>query len=212
MDNIVDTGSGPVIKGAFDISITNNAGSVDGIIGNGIQLDGSSQYLNAGEHRDRCFGNLEICDKGLTIAFWLKQKSSENEYQYIISSGGQTPTAKTGLFVRYRDNKLWVKFKTSTLAWSLTQIAYSSDDGWHHVAITWSADTGLKGFVDGCLKDESKTPTSASYTSDDNRMFLIGKPNSNSDSQYFGKFDFDEFVIIHSIQSNRFIWQLYGMP
>ena len=58
-----------------------------------IELDGIDDYVDLGDNKDNCLGNLIHCPDGLTLSMWLKPTKLQN--------GRQWYQRVTNLFVRY---------------------------------------------------------------------------------------------------------------
>ena len=106
--------------------------NVAGVVGPSLRLDQSviddpaGNYINYGEHRDKCFGSLIQCPDGFTMAFWFKLGSYSGSAHYYISSGGQTKHSH-GITVGAKPGKLFVGFRTPQMIWNGAEYAMSTD-------------------------------------------------------------------------------------
>lgn len=79
----------------YVLTLHNGARLVPGRVGNGALLQGSAQFLELGDQRSSCLGNLEICMNGLTIGFFLNPVQLIDD-SYLISSGSYAVFFRNG--------------------------------------------------------------------------------------------------------------------
>ena len=71
----MDTLQGDTIVGdMLNGTVVGNPPLVDGVNGKAISLTQYPQAITLGSMRDECAGNLEICEDGFTLAFWIKME------------------------------------------------------------------------------------------------------------------------------------------
>ena len=123
----------------FRVTLERGARLVPGKIGKAVSLQGRGQYVDLGEHMDKCLANLDRCYNGLTISLWLNaRRLSDNTY--FLSS----PTYS----LYYKDKKLKSKFRASGKEWNVgTQIFNKGE--WHKVMLSWELERGLSLYIDG---------------------------------------------------------------
>ncbi|KAL4216896.1 neuroligin protein binding [Mactra antiquata] len=135
---------------AFDYIVREQGAELStGKVGQGISLDGTGQFVDLGEHMDKCFANIDVCNHGLTVSFWLKPRSSRTD-QYFFS----TPTYS----IYSEDGLLKAKFVTSGKVWNVTSGGIRLDK-WNNVMVSWDPEVGVKLFVDDRLLNNSQEPT-----------------------------------------------------
>ena len=86
---------GVIVYRDITIRLRHGAEVVRAKIGNGISLNGEDQYMTLGDHGNSCFGNLEMCTNGMTLAFYL-QLERMIESGYIVSAGPYSIYTKDG--------------------------------------------------------------------------------------------------------------------
>ena len=127
---------------------------VEGRIGRGLQLDGSTNVTLAGE-ADFDFGRTDP----FSIAFWLRQDAPVNGSTMIMSkaeSFGHTGSyvwvwggAPNRVLLSIHDNSTFINVHTP-------QHMNMSDGAWHHIAFTYDgsgAKEGLNAYIDGEHRD-----------------------------------------------------------
>jgi len=87
--------NGAIIYPDMTVRLYHGADVVRGKVGNGVSVDGDRQYMSLGDHGNDCFGNLEMCNNGLTMAFYLRLQRLV-ESGYIISAGPYSIYSKDG--------------------------------------------------------------------------------------------------------------------
>ncbi len=122
--------------------------------GSAHYLNGVDQWVDLGNHRYKCLGNLEQCPNGFTIALWLKMgtKSATGTILFYMSSGGHT-YASHGIAMYRKSNFLGASFRTKIKRWSCSKLMTISDGVWYHLTLTWKEDNGVKFFLNGCPKE-----------------------------------------------------------
>ena len=60
---------------------------VEAVVKQGLQLDGSGDYVDFGNQMSACLGNLDFCQNGVLYSFWLKPENLQ-EGSTFLSTGG----------------------------------------------------------------------------------------------------------------------------
>ncbi|CAH1786996.1 unnamed protein product, partial [Owenia fusiformis] len=170
--------------------VYNNASLIEGKIGQGINLDGRNQWIDLGQHRDECFGNLEMCPHGYTLSMWLKVGPKNAPEMYYFSSGGQTRSSY-GITLHWLKGKLDVRFSTRTKIWTVKYDGQMKGQ-WHHVVLTWNRDNELHLWVDGDEVAEDAEPTARNVQTTKWNDITMGRPN-NAQTKY-GQAVIDELI------------------
>ena len=69
MDKTADT---TLIGDKLNGVLYGNPSLTSGTRGSSLQLTPPQQYVDLGEHRDRCIHLLELCSQGWSMAMWMK--------------------------------------------------------------------------------------------------------------------------------------------
>ncbi|XP_035829885.1 uncharacterized protein LOC106014199 isoform X2 [Aplysia californica] len=135
--------------GTIGVSTNPDSGKVV-VVGNG------QGGFDLGPVATPCMLDFEKCQFGLSLSFTIKfTKLVQNGYLFT-SCGVEQDGA--GLSIYYRHDKLFFTVTTRTLQWR----GYLRDvgtDAYHSYEVSWSAQTGLKVFVDNTLsliKDKAR--------------------------------------------------------
>ena len=68
----MDKTANNVVSGSGDGTLPNGATWEPGKRGDALCLDGVDQYINYGNQRDKCLGNIMLCPDGFTIMLYFK--------------------------------------------------------------------------------------------------------------------------------------------
>ncbi|HVQ44593.1 MAG TPA: LamG domain-containing protein [Candidatus Saccharimonadia bacterium] len=156
----LDTGTGTV---AYDVGTTADDGTLvaapswtTGIVGQGVTLNGSSQYVST--------ATSVANPTTFTLEVWFKSTSS-NGGELMGLGSAQTGSSATVDRVLYLDNAGHIVFGTKPSAFKTVATASTYTDGsWHHVAATLGA-TGLLLYVDGLRQGtDASTTTVANFS------------------------------------------------
>ena len=208
-------------------SITNNlVGAVPGIVygdpsivsdaksGGALYLNGVNQWVDLGNQRQKCLGNLEWCPNGFTIALWLKMgtKSAAGTTLFYISSGGHT-SASHGITMYKKNDILGASFRTKSRRWTCMNLMSVSNEVWYHVTLTWRADIGVKFFLNGCPRNMLQPCPSVSQivTSTPYNNFILGSRNSGTiPNTYMGECYLDKMMVYEDVLDLHVIWSLFA--
>ena len=119
---------------------TSLRGSVDGDIHGDVQLvsgkrrkvlytNGVDQWVDLGNQRSNCMGDLTKCDNGFVMAMWLQMHPYDLSNRYYITSGGHTRQSM-GVALLMQGKQLKVSFRTPSWRWSLTYPTQPIPDTW----------------------------------------------------------------------------------
>ena len=63
--------------------------SNESIINSAMMFDRTLlQWIDMGDHKNRCLGNLNLCDEGFTLSVWVKITASHDQRCGIFENGG----------------------------------------------------------------------------------------------------------------------------
>ena len=127
---------------------------VGGRRGKALYTNGLYQWVDLGDHRSNCMGNLDNCNNGLVMAMWLRihrygDPGTDND-EYYITNGGHTERSM-GVALLMRGKNIIVYFCTASKVWELNYDIEVTLDTWYHLALTWSRTNGGKIFINGML-------------------------------------------------------------
>ena len=153
---------------------------------------------------DTCLKEIETCSSGMTLAFWAK-----------VSQNQPYPTPR---FISSRSFSIFTSIKATGFMTRFPvqegasqRVKYSSNmelqfDQWHLVAITYSAQSGLEVYLNGCLVEiTASAPNSVTVVTSN----MIVGCNSQYSSCINGNFDDVRFWT--SKKDKYFIWNLWSM-
>ena len=145
----METATGNVIfHPRYRITLERGAQLVPGRVGNAVSLSGRGQYVDFGRHADKCLGNLDLCNHGITLTMQLKPKDLK-EKSYFLTS----PTYS----LYYEDSLLKSKFMSGGKEWNVSS-KYFRENDWNSVMLTWEPSDGLQLLINDTLVDSDVTP------------------------------------------------------
>jgi predicted ribosomally synthesized peptide with SipW-like signal peptide len=163
-----------------------NAGDVSyasGRVGQAASFDGDGDYVSVADD-----AGLDLTSR-FSLSAWVKTPQPQPSYTRLISrerSGqgnrqynlGVTPGGSRPRTVVDTEDTNGVEVSGTTEV---------TDGSWHHIAVTFAADDGLRLYVDGTLEDQ--TPVSAPVVSRPSDLVLSGVAHSPTQLQFSGLAD-----------------------
>ena len=122
----------------FRVTLEQGAELVPGKIGNAVLLRGRGQYVDFGEHMDKCLANIDQCKTGITISMWVNARKLRDN-SYFLSS----PTYS----LYYKDRQLKSKFISSGKSWNVATPNFNKNE-WHKIMLSWEPEAGLSMYID----------------------------------------------------------------
>ena len=193
-ETVIDT------QGSNDGTLLNEEIRVEGVIGDGLQLNGKG-YISLGN----AFG-ANVQDQ-LTLSAWIQPQSTSSIYQGIIMHGGPNVDSYA-LYIHPEYQSISFKTSGTTSAWTtIGNIADLWDGNWHHVAVTY--DGNQKTIY---LDNEVLITVNASGSIDSgegyNLLIGAGRDEENPTLLYEGLID--EVRIYNSALTSSEISELYN--
>lgn len=163
-DNVID-------HPKYRVTLERGAQLVPGKVGNGVLLRGNGEYVDLGEHMDKCFANINVCKHGLTVSLWLQPKSLRTN-QYFLSG----PT-----YSLYLENgKLTAKFISNDKVWTVASQNIHLNE-YNNIMLSWEPVNGLQLYIDDLLMDRNREPTDiAQGDQSQTGSLYIGKSSDKS--------------------------------
>ena len=193
-------------------NLTGDVALVPGKLNKALYTNGMDQWVNIGDHRDRCLGNLEKCSNGFVMALWLKAHTQVmNGSEYYVNSGGHT-VRSIGMTLLQQDGKLVSSFRTTSMRWRVDVPGFVSKL-WYHVVLVWSRERGERIYLNGCMCggmdtgveiDNNKHPW---YTD-----FIFGNANTDLTERYSvvaGEMTLDEVRVWDVYMEEKGVWELF---
>ncbi|MBI5361379.1 MAG: DUF2341 domain-containing protein, partial [Planctomycetes bacterium] len=163
----------------------------DIIKGQGINLNGSSQYVTAGVL------GISNENNSFTLSAWVKP-NSVTAYQVIIGNGdgGAASSGKFNTFIRIENNgtvlfnmgkaQVWAAYQFSTVGTTLNAGA------WYNIAATYDGSktlAGMKLYINGVLQNNSSGNFGTLSTSYDDWSIGVGRGGAGVSSYFNGIID-----------------------
>ena len=121
------------LQGSIEGVVTGSVSLVVGKRGKALYTDGVDQWVNFGNQKHTCLGNLTVCHKGFVMALWLKAHGTD---EYYVSSGGYAVQSVV-ICVLMKSSKLVAIVRNETIAWYAEMMTLFDRNVWSHVALTW---------------------------------------------------------------------------
>ena len=183
---------------------------VPGKLNKALYTNGIDQWVNIGNQRDKCLGNLNRCTKGFVMALWLKGYVATGN-EYYVNSGGHT-SLSMGMTLLEQNGYLVAEFRTESVRWRVDVSGFESHV-WYHVVLVWTEEGGEQVYLNGCLcgrMDAGISHTSngqSSYTD-----FVLGNANTalTGGTTFAGEMNLDEVRVWDADLDEEGGWKLYS--
>lgn len=180
--------------GTGDISIRK------GVTNHGVTTKYKQSSIITDKLNEVCFSNPSHCQKGLTVAFWVKLGMSLENRQFLLGTS-MGEKSKIGIWItRVQINKniyLTIKIGTRKRLWALKPLVLP--DKWLHVAVTWNITNGLLVYINGKLNSRSNYYRNNFHQNVVvKRTLTIGKLSNNvslDKSKLLGEISFDDIAL-----------------
>ena len=166
---------------------------------NSAQYD--SKTIELGDHRQDCLGNMALCPGGFTFSLWFKaadigvQWSHPFHSTYMLFFVRRLPNGMKPYFTLRNETHHHLVGKTNILSF----------DNWHHVAITYSKNSGYNTYFDGCIAPDVNPKVEDIVLV--HRKFEMGCDNGNKCM----KIHYDDLRFWTERKSPQFIRWLWNM-
>ncbi|CAH1790209.1 unnamed protein product [Owenia fusiformis] len=134
----------------------------------GIKFDGRNDYIDMGDVKDTCLGDLEQCVYGLTIAAWVQFPDLVDK-MYIMDSGSK------GFKIYYDNGNLYAEATSGIKSWRTSWDGIESNK-WYYLEVSWENNFGLSIRVDFEEVASSGDFNIVDISSSDSNMY-IGRAN-----------------------------------
>lgn len=164
---------------------------VRGWINEAIELDGLSQFINAGPNCS-CRGNLQRCYNGYTLRSRIKPNQLQDG-MYLFSSAMYD--------IYYRGGKIWAEFRSPTQRWKVSSSAFSLTD-WSLLEWSWHPNKGLHMYVNG--KEVAVDTAGDAYRGSYNyqKNLYVGRANTDMRVERYGRFTVDDVQLWEAYRDN----------
>ena len=112
---------------------------VKGIANSAVNLTGHAQYLNLGDHSNKCLGNLLHCTNGLTVSMWARFRAFTPKAHYLS-------TGVNGVNMFFREGQMKVTAEIPTQQWEVSLPPLTIDE-WNLLEISWDPAKGLSVYI-----------------------------------------------------------------
>ena len=169
MEGIKDGGK-QINFGSFPVMLEGNPLLVSGKIGNALHLTGNRQYVDFGKRGDSCLTNLDACNFGISIFFWVKI-NEYNTNMYLLSTGDG------GIKVYYNLGYIYITVDHGRKSWRMS-VPQVTKRTWHFFELSWHADFGLSFYIDNELQKLVSHRSIPEVRPTGSEHFYIGAPNT----------------------------------
>ena len=153
--------------------------------------------------RFRCFGDLEDCIEGYTLAMWVRTGQRIAHTMYYFSSGGQT-YASHGVVWYRRNDKLNCWFRLFNELWKVS--AAMDALTWYHFTTTWLHGLGARMYRDGVLVDIQPNAIYIHHHDQGFNDVTLGKANRGDT---YGEVFLDDMIVYEHIINTELVKYVY---
>ena len=196
-----------ILQGSEPGIITGRAGLVNGRHGKALYTNGNDQWVNFGNQRNTCFGNLNACYHGFVMAMWLKVYRHKGSDEYYLCSGGHT-VSSMGIAVLMQNSKLLVSARTDSRSWVPQHVDFEILT-WYHVTLTWTVSNGLQLYLNALLVAGETTGAYVENNQGNWPDFILGTLNTDNRKLFAGEMSMDELRIWDAVMESSEIMDIY---
>ena len=182
----------------------------EGKVNNALYTNGIDQWVNIGNHRDKCLGNPSLCSKGFVMVLWLKAHVhvTDNNNEYYINCGGHTSKC-VGMSLHQKSIGLCASLRTESKLWFAVVPDFESQL-WHHIALAWTEGGGLRVYLDGCLRQMERSENNVNNRDPSFTDFVFGNANTAlNGGSIAGEMTLDEVRVWDADMNEEDIWNIY---
>ena len=136
-----------------------------GQLGQALYADGSSagQFVEYDTYSGQCLYEPDLCESGITVAFWLKYLSvpAPGNIGYVIDSGS-SDTNNVGISFGVTDTQMFIKInlRDSSYRYWAPIVPINT---WQFITFVFSLNAGLSLYINGCDAVASRITTADDY-------------------------------------------------
>ena len=208
MECIIDD----VLVGPINGSLYGSPELVDGKIGQALHTDGISQYVNFGNQRHICPGNLDLCSEGLTLMLWLKIADAPHShtFEFYISNGGHHGDSH-GIALSRQGGLLRAHFRMLNGSFWKLETSRPDFDLWYHIAVAWRSDIGCQMYYDGTLQGELLLSETGTANTNNNDLIIGMANNIIQPNPTYGRAWYDDLRFYYEYKHSTFIQSVMAL-
>ena len=199
------------LVGIYLGNIVGDVSLVSGRANKALYTNGIDQWVNIGNHRDKCLGNLRLCSKGFVMALWLKahqDDSAGGNTEFYIDSGGHTEWS-IGMTLLQQSGDLAALFRNESMYWRADVTGFESQV-WYHVVLAWTGERGMQVYLDGCLHQADEGSNLANNQNPSYNDFVFGNANTAlNGGSVAGEMTLDEVRVWDADMDGEDVWEIY---
>ena len=198
------------LVGTYPGNIYGDVSLVQGKVNKALYTNGIDQWVNIGNHRDKCLGNLTMCSIGFAMVLWLKahQDVSAGGDEYYIKSGGHTYWS-IGMSLMQHNGDLVASFRNESIHWR-AQVTGFESRVWYHVVLAWAGESRVQVYLDGCLSQTDVGTDLANNHDPIYNDFVFGNANTALGiGSLAGEMTLDEVRVWDANMNDEDVWKIY---
>ena len=201
MDAMVDG----MILGSINGRVVGGIQLIDGKKGKALYTNGVDQWVDLGNQKDNCMGDMEKCSNGFVIALWLKMYRNGTDAdggEFYLTTGGDSGMGfvQIGMILHVHI----VSFPGDY--WPAHCPTALSLQTWYHVVVTWNSSNGAKTYINGDLVVERPFPVGKIPGNNGQPNVTLGISNILKSP---GQMAMDELRVMDAVMNEHDILMLY---
>ena len=202
----MDTIENGLLVGSYSGILVGDIALVPGKVNKALFTNGIDQWVNIGNHRDKCLGDLTRCTEGFVMALWLKPHLHDGK-EFYVNSGGHS-VHSVGMSLHCLNGDFITRFKNGTTAWRI-RISDIVSDVWMHVVLTWTRHASARIYLNGCLSGQHMgIPEIGSHGYND---FVFGHRNNFlGKNTHTAEMILDEVRVWDADMDEESVWEIYA--
>ena len=182
---------------------------VDGKVNRALYTNGINQYVNLGNLRQYCVGNILHCQNGLTVSFWINPLIKKPGNLFYLDNGGSTSWS-IGMNILQQNEALCATVRDDSRVWSVTGVSFVPMH-WYHVIVVWGEASGLHFYLNGCLAAVKLSPTfeNSNPNGPHNDLILGTSTVSSLKSMTMSEMLMDELEIWDAEFAQEQVWNIF---
>ncbi|GFR98028.1 LOW QUALITY PROTEIN: neurexin-2-alpha, partial [Elysia marginata] len=152
------------------VQLMGGASLVGGRFQGAVAMNGAGQYVDLGKHSDKCLGNVDLCQHGITLSMYLRPRDLRMDQTFFAA-----PTHR--LF--YENQMLKAEVQGVDRTWT-AETDRLRRGGWQRVTLAWHPKKGLSLYVDDELMDTDEAGVRSRRQEPQSESVYVGRAQGST--------------------------------